>query len=308
MNQEERTTLRDEAWLAERLRLLWDMHFADVPIGYPITTRFGSRAKYRFGSISARNGKTLIMVNQLFADPFVPTFVVDGTLAHELAHYAHGFNSGLPQRYAHAHRGGVVDKELEKRGLGELNQKAEQWREANWDAYYAARCEDLLARHSARTDHADAVWDQFLTQTGRRSEAELCGRLRLLSPRLGFAPETAPFAVEWLRATRRQNGTSYWFARSRVVRLHGLLADRRVPGVLVDFELAYWLARRAAGDQWQAIHAALCRAGLDAQAEEALRWRRHAWTGFCNRHHPLNAPASVSSSSGLRAAAHKKSR
>ena len=35
---------RDNAWLAERLRLLWDMHFADVPVGYPITTQFGTRA------------------------------------------------------------------------------------------------------------------------------------------------------------------------------------------------------------------------------------------------------------------------
>lgn len=46
---------RDNVWLAERLRLLWDHHFADVPIGFPISTRFGTRARYRFGSIAARN-------------------------------------------------------------------------------------------------------------------------------------------------------------------------------------------------------------------------------------------------------------
>ncbi len=116
--------VRDAEWLAERVRLLWENHFADVPTGFPITTRFGTRAQYRFGSISAQNGKTLILLNRLFADPFVPTFVVDATLAHELAHYAHGFGSGLPRLYAHAHRGGVVDKELEKRGLGELSARA----------------------------------------------------------------------------------------------------------------------------------------------------------------------------------------
>jgi hypothetical protein len=278
---------RDDAWLRERLRLLWEMHFADVPIGYPITVRFGTRARYRFGSISARDGKTLILINQLFADPYVPTFVVDETLAHELVHYAHGFNSGLPRRHTHAHRGGVVDKELQQRGLGTLSARAEQWRDTHWDAYYAACCDDLLVRHTARTDHASAAWDRFLTQPGQRTEEELRGRLHLLTPRLGFASDQPPYTVEWLRATRRQNGTSYWFARSQVVRLHGLLADRRVPGVLVDFELAYWLAQRAVGARWQAIHAALCRADMEGVAEEALRWRRHAWTSFCNRHHPL---------------------
>jgi len=284
----ERTAWRDDAWLAERLRLLWDMHFADVPVGYPITTRFGTRAQYRFGSISARNGQTLIAINQLFADPFVPSYVVDATLAHELAHYAHGFNSGLPRLHRHAHRGGVVDNELEKRGLGELSAKAEQWREAHWDAFYAARCSDLLARHTARSDQASRAWERFLMQPDRRLEAELQGRLTLLAPRLGFAADAPlPFGVEWLRATRRQTGLSYWYARSRVVRLHGLLSDRRIPGVVVDFELAYWLARRVAGERWQVVHGALCAAGLASVAEEALRWRRHAWTAFCNRHHPL---------------------
>src|SRR5205814_1734563 len=82
--------------------------FPDVQQGYPITTRFGIRARNRFGSIGAQDKKTIIMVNRLFADPCVPTFVVDGTLVHELAHYAHGFGSGLPKLYSDPHRGGVV--------------------------------------------------------------------------------------------------------------------------------------------------------------------------------------------------------
>ncbi len=279
---------RDDAWLAERLRLLWEVHFSDVPRGYPITTRFGNRAKYCYGSIAARNGQTSIRINQLFADPFVPDYVVDATLAHELAHYAHGFHYGLPRLHAHAHRGGVVDKELERRGLGELYAKAAQWRQAHWEAFYAARCGDIMARRSAHAEDAAAAWERVLSASGSRTEEELRGRLALLAPRLGLAAgDTPPFHVEWLRATRRQTCPSYWFAHERTLRLHGLLADRRVPGVVVEFELAYWLARQSVGDRWQSIHVALCRAGLASVADEALRWRRHAWTTFRNRHHPL---------------------
>jgi hypothetical protein len=72
-----------------------------------------------------------------------------------------------------------------------------------------------------------------------------------------------------------------------VVRLHGLLADRRVPGSMVEFELAYWLARHVVGDNGPKIRKILCALGLQSTADEALRWRQHAWTAFCKRHHPL---------------------
>ena len=136
-------------------------------------------------------------------------------------------------------------------------------------------------------------------------EGELQARLEMLAVRLGVHG-SLPFAIEWLRASRRQSGLSYWFGRSRVVRLHGLLADRRVPGSVVDFELAYWLAGRTIGESWQGIHAALRRAGLETTAEDALRWRRHAWTAFRNRNHPLTASPANRRSDSLLAAAHKK--
>lgn len=307
--QEAATARRDNAWLEERLRLLWEMHFSDVPVGFPIVVAFGTRAKYRFGSIMARDGKSLITVNRLFTDPFVPVYVVDGTLVHELAHYVHGFGSGLPRLYRHPHRGGVIDKELEKRGLGELDRKAGQWREAHWDAFYARCCEDLTARRSCREDDVTARWVALLMRPDFRTEAELHGRLTLLAGRLGFAPDAPlPFRVEWLRATRRQRGLSYWYARSRVVRLHGMLADRRVPGAVVDFELAYWLAQRATGGRWPIVRGALLAAGFESMVEEAMHWRRYAWTAFCNRHHPL-AASNVQKEAGVRkAAAHKTDR
>lgn len=299
--------IRDERWLAERVGLLWEMHFSDVPKGFPIVARFGTRAKYRFGSIAARNDKTVILVNQLFSDPFVPVFVVDGTLVHELAHYVHGFGSGLPRRHRHAHRGGVVDQELEARGLIELDRKANTWREANWDAFYAEKCGDLLQRETARKDATSSIWKALLSRPGSRTEEELRQRLVTLAPRFGYSEATLPFRVEWLHATRRQNGISYWFARSRAVRLHGLASDRRVPDVVIDFEIAYWLARQTVGSGWEGIHRLLSRGGMQAASDDALRWRRHAWTSFCNRHHPLG-PIVEPASSANRSRSRKNSR
>lgn len=285
---ENSTTPRDTRWLEERVRLLRENHFADVAQGFPIVVRFGTRAQRRFGSIGSRNGVSHIMVNLLFANPEVPVYVVDETLAHELAHYAHGFGSGLPRLYADPHRGGVVDRELEKRGLGEVHRKAEAWREAHWGSVYGQCCEDLVQRRAAKTEMTNEMWDAFLSTPGHRTQEELNGRLALLAPRLGYRPELGlPFTVEWLRATSRQASPSYFLSKSRTVQVHGLLADRRVPGAAVDFELAYWLARRAFGASWKSVYAALCAAKMDSMADEALKWRKSRWTAFCTRNHPL---------------------
>ncbi len=280
---------RNDDWLAERVSLLRQIHFADVPQGYPIVTRFGIRARNRFGSIGARSGQTIILVNRLFADPDVPTFVVDGTLAHELAHYAHGYGSGLPLLHRDPHRGGVVDKELELRGLGEINRKAELWRKKNWDILYQRKCEDLGERRSARQETLDKRWDSLLTRSDCRAESEVRARLTLISARFGYSEP--PFGVEWLRASLRQTAPSYWFSRSCLVRLHGLLADPRVPLLVLDYELGYWLARRSVGDNALRIQMALSHAGLESATVEAIRWRRRSWKAFCTRHHPMKPTA-----------------
>jgi hypothetical protein len=279
--------------LAERVRLLWDVHFADVARGYPIVTRFSTRAQYRFGSIAARSGRTIILINRLFANAFVPEYVVDATLGHELAHYAHGFGSGLPQLYADAHRGGVVDRELERRGLGEISERAEAWRKQHWATYYSAQCADLLARREARGDDAQSRWDAILHRADSRREAELkarCARIqRRLEPHLSSA--ASGITVEWLAATVRQTAPSYWYAGTRTLRIHGLLCDRRVPDAILDFELAYWLTRLSVGARWQSIHAILAATGLAPLAEEALTWRRRRWNAFLTRNHPLRNDA-----------------
>src|SRR5579862_1320251 len=171
------SAVRDDAWLTERVRLLWENHFADAPRGYPIVTRFGIRARYRFGSIAARKGQTIILVNRLFAHEFVPAYVVDATLGHELAHYVHGFGSGLPKLYADAHRGGVVDQELERRGLGTVGLRADQWREQHWSAFYERQCADLVAQRAARGNDAQSLWRALLERGDVRTEGDLRARL-----------------------------------------------------------------------------------------------------------------------------------
>jgi hypothetical protein len=277
--------LRDDAWLAERVSILRQVHFSDVPQGYPITTRFGIRARNRFGSIGARSRQTIILINSLFADPFVPVYVVDGTLAHELAHYAHGYGSGLPLLHRDPHRGGVVDKELEKRGLGEINQRAEQWRERYWDGFYQSRCSDLFERRAAKEAATAELWRAHLERPGSRSTIELTRLLVRLT--VQFGSDEPPFRIEWLHASLRQTAPSYWFSKSRTVRLHGLLADPRVPVCVVENEVAYWLACRSFGESVPKIQNAFRFAGLQRTAEEANLWRRRHWNRFRSNHHPL---------------------
>lgn len=278
---------RDNAWLAGRLTEIRAVHFADVRNGYPIDIRFGTRARYRFGSISARNGRTLILINALFADPAVPVAVIDATIGHEMAHYTHGYGSGLPRLYAEPHRGGVVEKELARRGLAQVEHVSEEWRKANWEAFYESRCQDIETRKEARTDRAADKWSGILLKPGARTEEELRIQLHKTLKRIGARAGEPVFEVAWLHATPRQAGLSYWYHREKVLRLHGLLADRRVPDCVVEFELTYWAIRLRTSSSWEVIQRAMVAAGMGELASNALAWRRKSWTAFKKRNHPL---------------------
>ena len=78
---------------------------------------------------------TIITINSLFKDKDIPEYVVIGTIAHELAHYAHGFHSPLEQRFKTPHAGGVVNAELKIRGLGGIEKKSKEWLKKNWQDY-----------------------------------------------------------------------------------------------------------------------------------------------------------------------------
>lgn len=126
-------SMRDNKWLAERLSEIRRRYFPDVQIENTIYVRFGRANRTRFGSIIARpragftRPVTYITINSLFKTEEVPDYVIDATLVHEFVHYTHGFHSPLEHLYNYPHKGGIVNKEIRKRGAGEILDLQTTW-------------------------------------------------------------------------------------------------------------------------------------------------------------------------------------
>ena len=133
--------MRDEKWLNERLENIWNLLFYDVQKGNQVSAKFKGKWKNKFGHIKLlRNKNSEIAVNSLFKDEVIPEYIVDITLAHELVHYSHGFNSPLKRLYRHPHKGGIVNKELKKRGFGHMIKVEKDFVKNKWfDIYKVLR-------------------------------------------------------------------------------------------------------------------------------------------------------------------------
>lgn len=129
--------MRDDIFLSDRLDFLWGKYFADISKSNKVYIKFGRKAVKRLGSIRQKNDETdtIIILNGHFKDKKIPCHVIDATIVHELCHYAHGFSSPLPQLSRFPHRGGLVDKELIRRGLLNLLEKEKKWLNKNWFKY-----------------------------------------------------------------------------------------------------------------------------------------------------------------------------
>lgn len=136
---------------------IWEEYFNDVPRKNLVLIKFGKKSSRQLGSIKWVTQKTkikqflkkynhlisnqddprvsLITITSHYKDSFIPEFVVDETIAHEMIHYAHGFNSPLQQLYNHPHKGGVIRKEMRKRGLDELHKLSRAWLKTHWEDY-----------------------------------------------------------------------------------------------------------------------------------------------------------------------------
>ena len=110
--------MRDDIWLKVKLDSIWEMLFPEVIKPNNVNVLFKGKSLRRFGCIKKKKKDSIIEINSLFRDERVPEYIIDITLAHELVHYSHGFNSPLPKKYQYPHKGGIVDKELIKRGFG----------------------------------------------------------------------------------------------------------------------------------------------------------------------------------------------
>ena len=140
----------NSVWLAAVLDRLWEDHFWDVPRISPVQIRFGGRWKYRLGRIRWEPvvQTTLIAINALFRDPAVPASLCRVTIAHEIIHYAHGFGSPLPRSYEDPHEPGLIEGELEARGLGRELALADAWVERHWLDFHARAAQRATAEES----------------------------------------------------------------------------------------------------------------------------------------------------------------
>ena len=146
--------MRDNKYLENILWDLWDNNFCDVPRKNLVIIKFGKFSKRQLGSIKLANGRTkikslirkkedelnvqddksitVVTVTRFFQKDVVPEFVVRATIAHELCHYTHGFQSPLEKKFDKPHQGNIINKELAKRDLLEEQTAADKWLKDYW--------------------------------------------------------------------------------------------------------------------------------------------------------------------------------
>lgn len=146
--------MRDNKYLEKLLYDIWENHFCDIPRLNAVIIKYGKYSKRQLGSIKIVKEKdivnryikrfnidknlleeysiSVITITKYFSQLDIPEFVIRSTVAHELCHYAHGFNSPLKKVYAHPHRGNVIKKELAKRELLNIHSQSKEWLKQNW--------------------------------------------------------------------------------------------------------------------------------------------------------------------------------
>jgi hypothetical protein len=130
--------VRSRAWLEAALHDIWDRHFEDVPVANVVRITYSGPSKTRLGwiALSETGQFTTIGINRLLRFPEVPEDVCIITIAHEVVHYSHGFGSPLQQRHADPHAGGVVERDLEYRGLAGALARYYGWSTHEWAGHY----------------------------------------------------------------------------------------------------------------------------------------------------------------------------
>lgn len=137
---------RDNKWLETRLIYLVHKYFSDIEIKNDLYIGFGRKGSRQLGKISKQSHTslkkrvighfdTVITINSHFKNLEIPEYVVDGTIIHELCHYAHGFSSPLPQLSRYPHQGGIVKREMLVRGAGEIYHKEKKWLKEHWQDF-----------------------------------------------------------------------------------------------------------------------------------------------------------------------------
>jgi hypothetical protein len=148
---------RDRCRLHVYLHWIWQTYFIDTPCVNEVSIDYYYPWKSRLGLIrlSIDQKKTFIGINSLLQIAQVPESVLIITIAHELTHYAYGFGSPLPRRCEHPHANRIVDRELERRRLGEHLQQCNEWIDKQWYTFYDIErmCGWANIASSGRTAH-----------------------------------------------------------------------------------------------------------------------------------------------------------
>ena len=138
--------LRNNDWLEAKLANILDVFFNDIVVKNHLSIRFSKRSRRQLGCIAKKHPHSVlgrlkgefeseIRINSYFRDESIPEYVVEGTIIHELCHYAHGFSSPLPQQSRYPHAGGMVKHEMIKRGAGDIYLLEKKWLKQNWQNY-----------------------------------------------------------------------------------------------------------------------------------------------------------------------------
>ncbi len=129
--------MRTQEWLEQRLNEIWELHFKDIERKNKIIVKFRGKSRYKFGHIRLLKDKsTEIAINSLFKNLEIPQFMIDLTIAHELVHYMHGFQSPHPKMFKYPHQGGIVNKELKKRGFSLMLKQYKNFVKNDWKNTY----------------------------------------------------------------------------------------------------------------------------------------------------------------------------
>jgi len=139
------------------LEQIWHDFFPDTPRINEVCIAYCYPWKTRLGLIRLSLDKmvSFIGINTLLQLQQVPEYVLITTIAHEMVHYAQGFGSPLPRVCEHPHANKVVERELERRELGEELRCCNEWIDKYWYPFYDRVRESGWAelpgkRHSAR--------------------------------------------------------------------------------------------------------------------------------------------------------------
>ncbi|HNV01213.1 MAG TPA: hypothetical protein PKK60_02180 [archaeon] len=127
-------------YLAKKAASLIRENFQERGVTNLLVVKWGGKWSRKLGHIKPlKNNKncdtefgSIIEINSLLKDIEVPEYVLDYVLMHELTHYFQGFGSNHERKAKHPHRGGIVDKEIERLGWGEIMENSEKWLKENW--------------------------------------------------------------------------------------------------------------------------------------------------------------------------------